>query len=162
MINTLNVLCIIQARMASKRLPKKALVKLNGKPAIIRMIKRIEQSKYINKIILATGISSENDILEKVVKKSTSSYVFRGDDDDVLSRYVEISKKYKADIIVRLTGDCPLTDFDIIDNIIRMHVENKADYTSNILNRTFPDGLDVEVFNLDTLLEANRVSTNSF
>ena len=162
MINNLNVLCIIQARMASKRLPKKALVKLNGKPAIIRMIERIEKSKYINKIILATGRSSENDILEKVVKKSTSSYVFRGDDDDVLSRYVEISKTYKADIVVRLTGDCPLTDFDIIDNIIRMHVENEADYTSNILNRTFPDGLDVEVFNLDTLLKANRVSTNSF
>ena len=101
MINNLKVLCIIQARMSSNRLPKKALADLNGKPAIIRMIQRVKKSQLIDKLVLATGKSNDNDVLEKLVKQFTQINVFRGENNDVLSRFVDVSKKYSADIIVR-------------------------------------------------------------
>jgi len=162
MINNLKVLCIIQARMSSNRLPKKALADLNGKPAIIRMIQRVKKSQLIDKLVLATGKSNDNDVLEKLVKQFTQINVFRGENNDVLSRFVDVSKKYRADIIVRLTGDCPLIDPELIDKAIQLLIDKKADYVSNILKRTYPDGLDVEVFNFDTLLKVDKISQDSF
>ena len=162
MINNLKVLCIIQARMASTRLPNKVLADLNGKPAIIRMINRVKLSNFIDRIVLATGKSSDNDKLEKAVKRASKIDVFRGDDKDVLSRFVNISKKYNADIIIRLTGDCPLIDYDIIDKAIVLLSNTNSDYVSNILKRTYPDGLDVEVFTADTLSKVNKVSADLF
>ena len=162
MINNLKILCVIQARMSSKRLPNKALADLNGIPVIIRMLNRIKLSKLIDTIVVATGVAKENDPLERTIKKYSDVDVFRGDDIDVLSRYVAVAKIYKADCVIRLTGDCPLIDSDIIDKAIKLLCATKSDYTSNITKRTFPDGLDVEVFTLDTLLEANRMSLDSF
>jgi glutamate-1-semialdehyde aminotransferase/spore coat polysaccharide biosynthesis protein SpsF (cytidylyltransferase family) len=162
MINNLKVLCVIQARMSSKRLPNKALADLNGIPVIIRMINRIKLSKLIDTIVIATGVAKENDTLESTIKKYSDIDVYRGDDIDVLSRYVDVAKIYKADFVIRLTGDCPLIDSDIIDKAITLLNSSKSDYTSNITKRTFPDGLDVEVFKVSALLEANRMSLDSF
>jgi len=162
MISNLKILCVIQARMSSKRLPNKALADLNGIPVIIRMLNRIKLSKFIDTIVVATGVAKENDPLERTIKKYSDIDVYRGDDIDVLSRYVEVAKIYKADFVIRLTGDCPLIDSDIIDKAIKLLYSTKSDYTSNIIKRTFPDGLDVEVFKIDALLEANRMSLDSF
>jgi len=162
MIKNLKILCIIQARMSSSRLPNKALADLNGVPVILRMINRVKLSKLIDEIVIATGKAKENDILEDTIKEHANIKIFRGDDNDVLSRYVEISKIYNADLIIRLTGDCPLIDAEIIDQSIKLLCSTNADYASNIIKRTFPDGLDVEVFTNDTLMEANDLSLDSF
>ena len=145
MKNKLKIIAVLQSRMGSSRLPNKALIKLNGKPAILRMVDRIKEAKTVKEIWLATGKSKINNKLEKIFS-NTKIKVFRGDDDDVLSRFVEISKISKADIIIRLTGDCPLIDPKIIDETVELLINRKADYASNILKRKFPDGLDVEVF----------------
>jgi glutamate-1-semialdehyde aminotransferase/spore coat polysaccharide biosynthesis protein SpsF (cytidylyltransferase family) len=162
MIKNLKVLCIIQARMTSSRLPKKTLASLNGIPAIIRMVNRVLLSKFIDEIVIATGVSEENNILEDTIKSYTDIKIFRGDDNDVLSRYVEVTKLYEADLIIRLTGDCPLIDPGIIDNTLELIANSKSDYASNITERTFPDGLDVEVFTKNLLMEANEKSLDSF
>ena len=136
------IICIIQARVGSSRFPGKILKKLNRKPSILRMIDRVKLSKNIEEIWIATGVSSENDQLEKVLKNSDVR-VFRGDEDDVLSRFSCIQKKTNAKTIVRLTGDCPLIDPLIIDQVINLYIKERVDYASNTINRTFPDGLDV-------------------
>ena len=154
MINNLKILCVIQARMSSKRLPNKALADLNGIPVIIRMLNRIKLSKLIDTIVVATGVAKENDPLERTIKKYSDVDVFRGDDIDVLSRYVAVAKIYKADCVIRLTGDCPLIDSDIIDKAIKLLCATKSDYTSNITKRTFPDGLDIEIMKSSALKKA--------
>ncbi len=161
MKSKLKIIAILQSRMGSSRLPNKALLKLNGKPAILRMTDRIKESKTIKEIWLATGKAKINNKLESLFS-NTKIKVFRGDDDDVLSRFIEISKISKADIIIRLTGDCPLVDPKIIDETVELLINKKADYASNILNRTFPDGLDVEVFTKRTLLETGEHSEAGF
>ena len=161
MKNKLKIIAVIQSRMGSSRLPNKALIKLNGKPAILRMVDRIKEAKTVKEIWLATGKSKINNKLEKIFS-NTKIKVFRGDDDDVLSRFVEISKISKADIIIRLTGDCPLIDPKIIDETVELLINRKADYASNILKRKFPDGLDVEVFTKYTLLETGEFAEAGF
>ncbi|PPR15614.1 MAG: 3-aminobutyryl-CoA aminotransferase [Alphaproteobacteria bacterium MarineAlpha9_Bin3] len=162
MIKNLKILCVIQARMSSSRLPNKALADLNGTPAIIRMINRVKCSKLIDKIVIATGNAKENDYLEQTIKEYSNEDVYRGNDNDVLSRYVETTLKYKADLVIRLTGDCPLIDPEIIDQTIELLISSNSDYASNIINRTFPDGLDVEVFTKRILFEADKFSLDSF
>ena len=161
MKNKLKIIAVLQSRMGSSRLPNKALIKLNGKPAILRMVDRIKEAKTVKEIWLATGKSKINNKLEKIFS-NTKIKVFRGDDDDVLSRFVEISKISKADIIIRLTGDCPLIDPKIIDETVELLINRKADYASNILKRKFPDGLDVEVFTKYTLLETGEFAEAGF
>ena len=161
MKNKLKIIAVLQSRMGSSRLPNKALIKLNGKPAILRMVDRIKEAKTVKEIWLATGKSKINNKLEKIFS-NTKIKVFRGDDDDVLSRFVEISKISKADIIIRLTGDCPLIDPKIIDETVELLINRKADYASNILKRKFPDGLDVEVFTKHTLLETGEFAEAGF
>ena len=155
------IICIIQARVGSSRFPGKILKKLNRKPSILRMIDRVKLSKNIEEIWIATGVSSENDQLEKVLKNSDVR-VFRGDEDDVLSRFSCIQKKTNAKTIVRLTGDCPLIDPLIIDQVINLYIKERVDYASNTINRTFPDGLDVEVFSDKSLIEADKNAKEKF
>jgi len=153
MSKKLKIVCIIQVRMGSSRLPNKALEDLSGMPSIERMIRRVKKSKNINKLYIATGNSHKNDILVKSINRIKGVKIYRGDDDNVLDRFYQIALKENANIIVRLTGDCPLIDPEIIDKVISSLIENKSDYASNILNRTYPDGLDVEAFTMRTLIE---------
>ena len=155
------VIIIIQARVNSSRLPNKVLLKLNGIPSIIRMINRVKLSNLVDEIWVATGKSKINDKLEHILIDS-SIKVMRGDDLDVLSRYVNIAKNTKANIIARLTGDCPLIDPEIIDKTIKLLIDEKADYASNIIKRTYPDGLDVEVFTSKALFETGKNSPVGF
>ena len=139
------VVCIIQARMGSKRLPKKAIAEIAGITCIERVIKRIKLSKNISEIWLATTKKVEDDIFEKIIKKNDIN-IFRGSITNVISRFQNICNLSKGDYFVRITADCPLIDYEIIDKAINICVKYKYDYVSNTLDRTYPDGLDVEVF----------------
>src|SRR5210317_1800968 len=108
MSKKLKIVCIIQARMGSSRLPNKALEDLSGMSSIERMIRRVKKSKKINKLYIATGTSNKNDILVKTINGIKGIDIFRGDDENVLERFYQIAVKENANIIVRLTGDCPL------------------------------------------------------
>jgi len=148
--NTKKIAVIIQARMTSTRLPGKVLMEIEGKPMLWHVINRLKFCKKLNDIILAIPNTKENNILEKFAKKYNLKY-YRGSENDVLSRYYNAAKKFRCDIIVRLTSDCPLIDPEIVDKVVERHLKTGADYTSNVLKRTFPRGLDTEVFNFSVL-----------
>jgi len=120
-----------------------------------QMINRLKHAKKIDEIILAIPDTKENNILEKFAKQYNLKY-YRGSENDVLSRYYNAAKKFRCYIVVRLTSDCPLIDPEIVDKVVEKHLKTGADYTSNILKRTFPRGLDTEVFNFEILEKAQQ------
>lgn len=147
------VIAIIQVRLDSTRLPRKALRDIIGKPMIIHLLERTEKSELINDIVIATTKSKSDDEVVDVVKKYGLP-IFRGNYEDVLDRYYNAAKKHKADVIVRITGDCPLMDPQIIDKIIQYFIDHDYDYVSNTIKPTYPDGLCVEAFSFKTLEKA--------
>tara|TARA_B110000259_G_scaffold112874_1_gene128780 strand:- start:22927 stop:24951 length:2025 start_codon:yes stop_codon:yes gene_type:complete len=147
------ILAIVQARMGSTRLPGKVLKEIDGQSLISILLARLSQSQFIDKIVVATTEACTDDQLAESCAEQGYS-VFRGSEIDVLSRYYYTAKKYQASTIVRITGDCPLIDSDIVDEVIRDFKDNLVDYTSNIEPPSFPDGLDVEVFSYNVLSEA--------
>lgn len=153
--------CIIQARSGSSRLPNKVLLPLpnNGEKSVLEwVVERVKNSKLIEEIIIATTDNAKDD---KIVALSQKMDIlcYRGSENHVLSRYFEAAKANNLDIIVRITSDCPCIDWQIIDQLITNHIENDNDYTSNTLVRSFPHGLDAEVFNFEVLKEANECAT---
>ena len=157
----LDTLAVIQARMGSTRFPGKVLKKVEGEALISILLKRLSHSKKIDKIVLATSLKKENDILADIVE-SLGFDVFRGSEEDVLGRYFDTAKKYNAKTIVRITGDCPVIDPELVDKVIGYFQNNEVDYVSNIDPPTFPDGLDIEVFTMKTLQVANKKAIKSF
>lgn len=153
------VVAIVQARMGSTRLPGKVLKKIGDHEAISLLIKRLELCKKIDEIIIATTTSESDDELCKYLKRINKKFV-RGSEEDVLSRYCLAAELTNAEIIIRITGDCPFLDYELIDNLIYKFQENDYDYISNIDPPTFPDGLDVEILNLNALVTANKEATN--
>lgn len=137
------ILAILQGRVSSTRLPGKVIKDLHGKPMILRQIERIKQSHQIDKLVVATSLDPSDDQLVSLLIDAGID-VRRGPLDDVLERFGLVVDEFNPDVIVRLTADCPLTDPQVIDRLITEHVLIKSDYTSNTLEPTFPDGLDVE------------------
>lgn len=152
-LNKKKIIAIIQARTTSTRLPNKVLMDIEGRPMLFRVIERVKAVRKLDDIVLAIPDSKENDSLEEFCRKNNLKY-FRGSENDVLRRYYEAAKNFQADIVVRITSDCPLVDPEVIDLAIEKHLNSSADYTSSILERTFPRGLDTEVFNYKTLEKA--------
>jgi len=152
---------IIQARMTSTRLPGKVLMDIEGKPMLWHVVNRLKFSEKLDDIILAIPNTKKNNILEKFAKDNKVKY-FRGSEEDVLSRYYKTAKKFKCDLIVRITSDCPLIDPQIVDLVIEKHLKLNADYTSNTLKRTFPRGLGVEVFNFKVLKKAQKEAKEDY
>lgn len=149
------VLAILQARMSSQRLPGKVLAPVLGQPMIRRQIERIRHSTEIGKLVVATSTGREDDAVAALCEAMAQPF-FRGSLDDVLGRFLGALESHgPADHVVRLTADCPLIDWTIIDRCVREHIATGSDYTSNAIVRTFPDGLDVEVIRSATLREAN-------
>jgi len=137
--------------MGSSRLPNKVLMKINGEQTVLEhVIKQLSFCKSISKIIVATTNLKQDDVIEELVKKLEID-VFRGDSSDVLDRYYQCAKKFNLDNIVRITSDCPLIDPEIVDKVIRKYEIEKFDYVTNTLIRTFPIGLDAEIFSFDVL-----------
>jgi spore coat polysaccharide biosynthesis protein SpsF len=149
-MKTKKIIAIIQARVGSTRLPGKVLKKISKKPVIWHVLNRVRLSKKIDDVIVAIPSTAENDILEDFIKKLKFSY-FRGSEEDVLSRYYNTASRFNGEIIVRITSDCPLIDPEVVDMVIQEHINSNADYTSNTIKRTFPRGLDTEVFNYNTI-----------
>jgi len=149
------VVGIVQARMASSRLPGKVLMPVLGKPLIIHELDRLVRSKLINELWLATSDDASDDGLAEEVEKR-GFRVYRGSQNDVLERFSLLAQRAKADVVVRLTGDCPLHDPEIVDFVISafLHANPVRSYGSNIWPPTFPDGLDVEVFTFAALRDA--------
>lgn len=147
------ILAILQARCSSSRLPNKVIKNILGTPMLIHQINRIKKSRLIDKLVVATTDDSTDDTLVKILEENNIEY-YRGSLNDVLDRFYSVAQIYNPDHVVRLTGDCPLTDWDVIDNIINVHLENNNDYTCNCLEYSFPDGLDVEVMKYDILKKA--------
>jgi len=155
------VIAIVQARVGSIRLLGKVLKEINGKSLIEILLQRLSQSKKIDKIILATPISSENDLLANMIEKLGYD-VFRGSENDVLGRYYEAAKKYKPESVVRITGDCPIIDPALVDEVISIYEQEKVDYVSNTNPPTYPDGLDTEVFSFEALKIAHDQAKKPF
>jgi spore coat polysaccharide biosynthesis protein SpsF len=149
---------IIQARMTSTRLPGKILKEVGGKPMLSQQLKRLRRCELVDEIVIATTVNKSDDAVEELAK-SENVGCFRGDEQDVLSRYIGAALQSRADIIIRSTADCPLIDAKVTDKVIRDLIENsdKCDYVSNAEKRTYPRGLDVEAFFADTLFRMNRL-----
>ena len=141
--------------MGSSRLPGKVMRMINQKPMIELLLHRLDKSKYINKIILATTLNENEQSLVKHVK-NLGYDVFQGSEDDVLERYYEAAKLHNPDIIVRITGDCPLVDPELVDEVIEAYLEQKVEFLSNTLPPSYPDGLDIAVFSYSALERANE------
>ncbi len=159
----MKTLVIIQARTTSSRLPAKVLLPVLGKPMIIRQLERVSHCKSIDNIVLATSNHPSDNYLTKLVL-SAGFNVFRGELNDVLKRFKDCIIEFPADNIVRLTGDCPLSDPSLIDEVVNSFHENQFDYLANTKdedNLTVPDGCDIEVFKADLIDEANSKATLS-
>jgi spore coat polysaccharide biosynthesis protein SpsF (cytidylyltransferase family) len=147
------ILAILQARFSSSRLPGKVLKSILGKPMLLHQIERIQNSKRIDKLVVATSIEKSDNVIEEICLDNDIE-VFRGSLDNVLDRFYQCAKLYNPEHIVRLTGDCPLVDWQAIDQTIQYHVKGKYDYVNNRSKPAFPDGLDVEVITYSTLKNA--------
>ncbi|BEU86830.1 glycosyltransferase family protein [Selenomonas sp. TAMA-11512] len=147
------VLAILQARCSSRRLPNKALKSLLGRPMVLREMERLAQSRHIDRIVLATSTDESDDNLASTVE-SAGYAIYRGSLDDVLKRYYTCAETYGADHIVRVTGDCPLIDWCVVDDVIVRHLAEQNDYTYT--TERFPDGLDTEVMTFAALKQAYR------
>lgn len=159
----MKIIGVIQSRMSSTRLPGKVLFEAAGKPLLLHMLDRVSRSRFIDEVWVATSVEKDDDPIAAIVEQAGHN-IFRGNLDNVLSRFYHIADQVKADIIVRLTGDCPLHDPDIIDRIIDFYLahQEKVDYVSNVLPPSYPDGLDTEVFTFQILADAYQNAASSF
>lgn len=140
----------IEARMTSSRLPGKVLKKINDIPNLEIMIHRIQQVKSINSIIVSTTVNKEDDEIVAWCTKNNVDY-FRGSENNVYDRVLQTHEKFKSDVIVELTGDCPLIDPLLIEDAIKLYNSNQYDYISNCLELGFPLGMAVQIYSLKTL-----------
>ena len=157
----MKIIAIVQARMGSTRLPGKVLKPIVNKPMIELLLTRLSQSKELDQIVVATSMDPKNDQLQMVVE-SLGFRCIKGSENDVLSRYYTIAKSVSADVIVRITGDCPLVDPVLVDKCIREFKKIEVDYLSNTNPATYPDGLDVEVMSFASLEKANNETNSEF
>jgi spore coat polysaccharide biosynthesis protein SpsF len=144
---------IIQARMSSSRLPGKVLMPIAGRPSILFMCERVRRARAVDALCVATSTDPSDDALA-VCAEQAGIAVHRGSLDDVLDRFVAAARAQRAEIVVRLTGDCPLIDADVIDRVVALVARDGCDYASNSDPPTFPDGLDVEAMTIAALEEA--------
>ena len=158
----MRIIAIVQARMGSTRLPNKVMLPVNvNTPMIGALLSRLNRSKEIDQIILATSTDQRNNPLVKYVSE-LGYIVFQGSENDVLNRCYEAAKPHNPDIVVRITGDCPLVDSEIVDSVIQKYKSSDVDYVSNTNPPTYPDGLDVEVFSFSALKTSWKEAETSF
>ena len=149
-MNKKKITVIIEARTGSSRLRNKVVAEIEGKPMIFYVIDRVKQIKSVEQIILATTQEKNDKILIEIAKQNSIG-IFTGDSMDVLNRDYQCALQNNADPIIRITGDCPLIDPDIIGEMLEFYLKNNYDYISNRINPKYPDGLDVEIYSFKTL-----------
>jgi spore coat polysaccharide biosynthesis protein SpsF len=153
----MKIVSTIEARMSSTRLPGKVLRPILGKPTLELLIERLRRAKRVQEIVLATTVNQNDDVLEEFAKRAGVS-CFRGSEEDVLSRVLAAAQSVSADVIVEVTGDCPLIDPEVVDRVVDVFLANRFDYVSNDLKRTYPSGLVVQVFPTIVLEEVARLT----
>jgi len=149
-LDTMNPTAIIQVRTGSSRLPGKILNKLNGITVLECFFEQLKYSKSLKDVVIATTLNSKDEIIVDFAKENHIEF-FRGSETDVLDRFYNCAKKFAIYDIVRMTPDCPLIDPNVVDKVINFYKNNKFDFVSNTLQRTFPYGNDVEVFSFTAL-----------
>lgn len=157
----MKVFAVVQARNGSVRFPGKVLTKIGNNSLIELLLKRLSKSKLISKIVVATTDNPVDDALEKAVAELGYD-VFRGSEKDVLDRYYKAAALYKPDVVVRITGDCPLIDAEVVDDVIVKLLDNDLDNCNNTYPPTFPDGLDVEAFKFSVLAKSWREAIKGY
>jgi glutamate-1-semialdehyde aminotransferase/spore coat polysaccharide biosynthesis protein SpsF (cytidylyltransferase family) len=151
----MKTLAIIQARMTSSRLPGKVLADIAGAPMLRRVCERVGRAATLDGVVVATSDRPADDPVAQWCGRAGVA-CFRGDESDVLDRYYQAARRHGADVVVRVTADCPLIDPEVIDRVVTAFRDGRADYAANILRQTYPDGLDVEVFAFAALERAWR------
>jgi glutamate-1-semialdehyde 2,1-aminomutase/spore coat polysaccharide biosynthesis protein SpsF len=149
------IVAIVQARMGSSRFPGKTLADLMGRPMLARVAERVKLARAVDRVVVATSTAPQDDPIAEFCRKEQVA-CFRGSEDDVLDRFCGAAKEYGADVVVRITADCPLIDPGVIDRVIERFQRGDCDYVSNALRYTYPDGLDTEVFSVAALQQAGR------
>ena len=157
----MKIVALVQARMGSTRLPNKVMKLIGDIPMIELLLTRLAHSKEIDQIIVATSVDARNLPLVAHVQ-SLGFSCEQGSENDVLDRYVVAAKKHQADVVVRITGDCPIVDPDLVDEVIRRFRSAGVDYFSNTNPPTYPDGLDIEVCTFKALEQASQETTDPF
>lgn len=148
---------IVQARMGSSRLPGKVLVEVGGKSVLTHVLGRCRAIPSVSVVVCAVPDAAESAPIEKIAQHC-DAIVYRGSEQDVLGRYHGAAMRAEADVILRVTSDCPLIDPDVCEQVIQLRVRSGADYASNNLERSFPHGLDCEAFTVDALAEAAKLA----
>ena len=139
--------------MGSTRLPGKVSKLILGKPMLVHQIERVKQSRFVDRVVVATTIKDEDDIIARMAQEAGVE-CFRGSESDVLDRYYQAAREAQADIVVRVTGDCPLSDPKVIDETIEYFLKNATDVDYASKPSNYPEGLDMEIFSFSTLERA--------
>lgn len=155
-MNDKKYVATIEARMSSSRLPGKVLLPAAGKPMLLHLYQRLQQVKSLSDIVLATTVNQPDDALEDFAREHGIS-IFRGSEDDVLSRVIGAAEHAAADVIVEISGDCPLIDPELVAQCIEIHKNNTADFVSNAATASYPGGMDVSIFSLDVLKKSESM-----
>ncbi len=155
------ILGILQARMNSRRFPGKVLKPILGVPMILRQIERLKQSKKMDHLLVATSREVSDDPIAEVCRYNRIE-CFRGHLEDVLDRFYQAAALHQPEHVIRFTGDCPLADAYVIDNLVNFYLDGNFDYASNALEPTYPDGLDAEIFRFSSLAQAWKEAVASF
>lgn len=150
---------LIQARMSSSRFPGKVLAELGGRPMIAFMVERARQARRLDDVVVVTSVDPSDDPLAATVE-AQGIPLFRGSLDDVLHRYTAAAAAFDASTVIRLTGDCPLVDPAIVDQVVETHATLGVDYCSNIDPPSYADGFDVECFTREALERAQAMAVH--
>ena len=156
----MKIVATIEARMTSSRLPGKVLLEAAGKPMLAHLVNRLKSIPALSAIVLATTTNPTDDILAEFARQS-GIFCFRGSEYAVMNRVIGAAQSVGADLIVEITGDCPIIDPQIVEQIINTYLCNKADYVSNAHVRSFPDGMDVQVYPLHVLVRSAAMTNDS-
>jgi spore coat polysaccharide biosynthesis protein SpsF len=155
----LRIVAIIQARTTSSRFPRKVLADLAGQPLLAWVLRRARASA-VDEVVVATTVNAADDPVIAIAEREDVRW-FRGEEHDVLGRYVQAAREAGADAVVRLTADCPMLDAEVIDMVIDALRKTPAvDYSANVIERTFPQGLDAEALFFEALVRSDRLGTS--
>jgi spore coat polysaccharide biosynthesis protein SpsF len=146
----MKIVTTIEARMTSSRLPGKVLLPVLGKPMLHHLTERLREVPSVHEIILATTVNPADDLLANFATDE-GMRTYRGSENDVMARVIGAAESAEADVIVEITGDCPLMDPDIVEQAVQMYLNHRAAYVGNACVRSYPDGMDVQVFSLEAL-----------
>ena len=154
------VVAIIQARMGSSRLPGKSLAEIDGHPMLWHVVQRVKRSRLVDRVVVATSTAPADEVIERMCREN-SIPCHRGSENDVLDRFYHAARAEKAAQVVRITADCPLIDPELIDRVVSRFQRGDLDYASNAMVRSYPDGLDTEIFSFSALERAWHEASKS-